>query len=59
LNTVSPLNIMISDPPTQAEVQAMLDKINEIIAAGTRMTMPSNASGRRTKSVRKTKRNGK
>ena len=36
LNTVTPLSISISDPPTQSEVQALLNKINEIIAAGSR-----------------------
>ena len=36
LNTVTPLSFSISDPPTQAEVQALLNKINEIIAAGSR-----------------------
>jgi hypothetical protein len=36
LNTVSQLTISISDPPSQSEAQQMLDKINEIISAGTR-----------------------
>ena len=39
LNAVQPLSIPISDPPTQAEVQALMDKINEVIAAGSRWSL--------------------
>jgi hypothetical protein len=53
LNTVSPLNIMISNPPTQAEVQMMLDKINEIIAAGTRTATAGRTHVKTRKSERK------
>jgi len=30
---LSPLSLTISDPPTQAEVVAVLDKLNELIGA--------------------------
>ena len=30
---VNPLSLTPSDPPTQAEVQAILDKLNELLAA--------------------------
>ena len=30
-NGVQPLSLAISDPPTQAEVQALRDKINEML----------------------------
>ena len=45
LNTVQPLDIAISDPPTQAEVQALMDKINEVIAAGTRVAAVGGRKG--------------
>ena len=32
-NAVSPLALMVSDPPTQAEVQAVISKLNELISA--------------------------
>ena len=38
LNTALP----VSDPPTQAEVHALMDKINEIIAAGSRLALGKN-----------------
>ena len=31
VNGVAPLALTISNPPTQAQVQAMLDKLNELI----------------------------
>ena len=31
LCTVGPLGLSVSDPPTQADVQAILDKLNELI----------------------------
>ena len=31
--TVAPLVLTVSDPPTQAEVQSVVDKLNELIAA--------------------------
>ncbi len=34
--TVNSLGEEVSDPPTQAEVQAIFDKVNELIAALTR-----------------------
>ena len=30
---VSPLSLVASDPPTQAEFQALIDKVNELITA--------------------------
>ena len=33
MNQIQPLQITISDPPTQSDVQAVLDKLNELIAA--------------------------
>ena len=32
-NGVQPLNLTISNPPTQAQVQAIVNKINEMLAA--------------------------
>jgi hypothetical protein len=32
-NTVEQLSLAISNPPTQAEVQALRDKINEMLQA--------------------------
>jgi hypothetical protein len=32
-NTVSPLNMTVSDPPTQSEMQQIAAKIDELIAA--------------------------
>ncbi|MEK0451819.1 MAG: hypothetical protein RL088_4087 [Verrucomicrobiota bacterium] len=32
-NTVSPLNMTVSDPPTQSEIQQLAAKIDELIAA--------------------------
>jgi hypothetical protein len=32
-NGVSTLGMVVSDPPTQAEVQAIGDKVNELISA--------------------------
>jgi hypothetical protein len=34
--TVAPITFSPSDPPTQAEFQAVIDKVNELIAALTR-----------------------
>jgi hypothetical protein len=33
VNGVDELNLPISDPPTQGEVQQVLDKLNELISA--------------------------
>jgi hypothetical protein len=33
VNGVDPLNLPVSDPPTQGEVQLILDKLNELIGA--------------------------
>ena len=33
VNGVPPLNLTVSDPPTQAETQAITDKLNEVLAA--------------------------
>ena len=35
-NTVSMLGITVSNPPTQAELQAVVDKVNELIGSLTR-----------------------
>ena len=55
LDTVQPLSLPISDPPTQAEVQALMDKINEVIAAGARWPV---ADANRTKAAPRRKRTG-
>lgn len=31
--SVLPLNLIVTDPPTRAEVQAIADKLDELIAA--------------------------
>lgn len=36
LNSVGTLNIALSDPPTTAEVQQVVDKLNEVITSGHR-----------------------
>ena len=36
VNGVMPLNLTISDPPTRAEVQAVVDKMNELITSAWR-----------------------
>jgi hypothetical protein len=33
VNAIEPMNLSVSDPPTQAEVQAVVDKLNELINA--------------------------
>ena len=33
VNAVTPLNLTVSNPPTQAETQAIADKLNEVLAA--------------------------
>jgi len=33
VNAVGELSLAISDPPTQSEVEAILDKLNELITA--------------------------
>ena len=33
INKVTPLNITLDDPPTTAQVQLVIDKLNEIIAS--------------------------
>ena len=33
VNAVTPLNLTVSDPPTQAETQAIADKLNEVLTA--------------------------
>ena len=35
-NTVAPIPFTVSNPPTQAELQAVVDKVNELIASLTR-----------------------
>ena len=32
-NTISPLNLTVSDPPTQSEIQQLAAKLDELIAA--------------------------
>ena len=32
-NAVVPLNLIVSDPPTQAEMQALADKVQELLLA--------------------------
>jgi hypothetical protein len=32
-NTVQPLNLTVSDPPTQSDVQALANKLDELISA--------------------------
>jgi len=32
-NAIEPMNLTVSDPPSQSEVQAVVDKLNELIAA--------------------------
>ena len=33
VNAVVPLNLTVSDPPTAAETQAIVDKLNEVLTA--------------------------
>ena len=33
VSLISPLSLTVSDPPTQAEMQAIADKLDEVIAA--------------------------
>ena len=33
VNTIAPLSLTVSNPPTQTEMQAVVDKLNDLIAA--------------------------